>query len=67
MTCTVHDLRDYLDWQCQIGHGQHTPVLCPRGLDAFRPGDKPPLAIPEDGHTSDDANRLVFIRAIFKE
>jgi len=67
MTRTVQDLADYLAWQVQIGHGKWDVRLCPRGLSYLRPAvDKVvALDVPQDGETCDDANKIVFVRAVF--
>ncbi len=51
--CTVEELRDYLEWHIQAGRGRWQVELRERLL-----------AVPPDGDTHDDAERLVFVRGL---
>lgn len=63
---TVQDLADFFAWQCQIGKGAHLARLCPRGLDMRTAKDTAmSLVVPDAGEMYDDANNVVFLRAVF--
>ena len=62
---TPQTLEDYMHWHCEMGRGHYKLRLCPRGLSMWRKGDEVSIGIPHFGHTHNDEQQTIFIRAVF--
>lgn len=64
-TVNCQDARDYLDWQCQIGHGDFEVLLDRRGDFCVVP---PRCAVgimrPEQGHCAREDKQIVYLTAV---
>ena len=63
---TMQQIADYACWHVMTGRGQNIAMIDQRGLDflTLRHG-KVFVALPPDGHTSDDKNHISFLSARF--
>lgn len=63
---TMQQIADYACWHVMTGRGQNIAMLDQRGLDFLTLQHKHVfIALPPDGHTSDDARKVSFLSVRF--
>ena len=63
---TMQQIADYACWHVMTGRGQNVAMLDQRGLDFLTMQHRQVfIALPPDGHTSDDKNHVSFLSVRF--